>query len=126
MVPRVFEQLGGLPHLAVFYNAVVDDVPDQSHSGTILRNRPARRCMLARSSPHRVHTVREQEQVRPTFGWVECGRFWTAPEGPLFPLLVWDTIAVEDLRPHMTSRIDQQSARIHVVQLDLAYFLWVC
>ena len=39
---------------------------------------------------------------------------------------VWDTIAVEDLRPHMTSRIDQQSARIHVVQLDLAYFLWVC
>jgi hypothetical protein len=23
-----------------------------------------------------------------TFGWAACGRFWTAPEGPLNPLLM--------------------------------------
>jgi hypothetical protein len=29
-----------------------------------------------------------------TFGWVECGRFWTAPEPPQSPLLASDPSSI--------------------------------
>jgi hypothetical protein len=45
-----------------------------------------------------------------TFAWAECGRFWTAPKGPLYPLL-GPTISAEKSDSGQNKAIEARNAK---------------
>jgi hypothetical protein len=57
---------------------------------------------------------------RGNFAWVGCGRFWTAREGPLYPLLTSDKeVGLLVIAFDFTSKLKEEYQKLELQRCDL-------